>query len=336
MRAWESAPHRTVCSSDWAGSGSGSRSAMGSQLSSTTSIVRPPSQSITASSVDMSGWGGIDSVFANTDTTAPGSDSCASSTSQAPSSYSAVRCRASSMANRVLSTPPVPVSVNSLDVRTTSRRSAKVSATPIIVPATRGRFERLIGIARSGGKSVDRPSASTWNSAIVPRSRRRCSPRGRTPMPDGSVGASRRTSSEMISWSPFAAAATRAAWWMARPTKPSSCWETSPTCSPIRTLTSQPGDHGSACSPRCICTAAVTAAIGASNETKNESPSVPCSTPPFWEMAARTISRCRPINSPYCADALQQRRGTLDVTEQSVRIDEATGGAYAWPLTTTS
>ena len=164
-----------------------------------------------------------------------------------------------------------------------SRPAASSSASrPTNVVSWVGRLFGRASSDRSGGKSAGRPSATTWTMRTgALRSLSRCSPRSRsvTPSTGWSTSWSRIRPDARI-WPPWATAAIRAARLMPRPTRLSPDCSAPPVWRPIRTRIGASSGHGSAASARCAATAAATAAGASWKATKNESPSVPCSTPP--------------------------------------------------------
>ncbi len=85
---------------------------------------------------------------------------------------------------------------------------------------------------------------------------------------------------------------------MSIPTSEPPCVRASPEWTPIRTRIGASCGQGSAASDRWAARAAATAPRAERKTTKNESPSVPCSSPPPAANAARSSTRWRSRISP--------------------------------------
>ncbi len=256
-----------------------------------------------SSSVSRTGRPGCPAIRSASDTaaaTASWSATAASSTSQTPSpdpsSSSAATCRPS----LVLPHPPAPVSVTSREDSTRARTSPSSRSRPMNVASWAG---RLFGSAalpseRSGGNSACRPAACSWKSRSGrPRSFSRWAPRSLSAAPGGRESRTRAAAvSDNSTCPPCATAATRAARWTSRPTRPVAVVVASPVCTPIRTRTCSPAGHACACSACCISSTAAAHARGEENAAKNASPWVSSSRPACATRAAR-ISEWWPASS---------------------------------------
>ena len=176
----------------------------------TSSSRLPASASATVVISGVSPCGVIPSTVAIAAGIEPGSPTAASSTIHAPSGNSPASSAPTSSAIRVLPTPPTPVSVTSCR----SRTSSATSAHQFVATDERGNLpwqvaRRSCSALRSTGKSVGRPSATTWNTEIRPRSpRSTCSPSGRS---DRRLRSSTSVVSDTRTCPPCASAISRAA-----------------------------------------------------------------------------------------------------------------------------
>ncbi len=189
-----------------------------SQLSKMSS-ARRPSSALTSAVVAPSGPGLSRRVDAAASGTSDASSRVENSTNQTPSGYWSTRCAPSSSASRVFPTPPGPVRVSS-DVDATRSSASAISASrPTNVDSWRGRLFGRVSSDRTGGKSVSRPSATTWYSrTAAARSLSRCSPRSRNDTPSGTpVPMSARAASETRTCPPCPAEQIRAARWTSMP-----------------------------------------------------------------------------------------------------------------------
>src|SRR4029453_14952859 len=96
---------------------------------------------------------------------------------------------------------------------------------------------------------------------------------------------------------------------------------------PIRTRNSAPSGHSYSASARWPSTAAATASLARRKATKNESPCVSISWPPWGHEPHRGESRVLRQPLPVKpAEPLQQARGPLDVREEE---GDGSGGPLA-------
>ena len=197
--------------------------------------------------------------------------------------------------------PPGPDSVSRRVVPSRSSASRSSRSRPTNVVSWVGRLFGRASSERIGGKSAGRPSMTTWAiRSGARRSLRRCWPRSRSETPSGSSpSTSARVVSLSSTWPPWATAAMRAVRLMATPMTSLPVDSISPVCRPIRTRIGAACGQGSAASARCASAAADRASIARRKMTKNESPSVPCSCPPYARFAARTMARWRSRRSRY-------------------------------------
>ena len=138
---------------------SAAASRMCSQLSNTSNRTRPSSAAATDSLTLLPGCWMMPRIAATASGTAAGSVTAASSKSHTPSGNSSASCEATSIARRVLPTPPTPVNVTSLRERTAVAISATSASRPIRLVAAGRRFPGVESSVRSGGKSVRSPGA---------------------------------------------------------------------------------------------------------------------------------------------------------------------------------
>ena len=97
--------------------------------------------------------------------TAAGSATAANSKTQTPSTNSSANCVATSIASRVLPTPPTPVNVTNRCERSAACRSRQTSASrPIKLVIAGRKFPGFEATPRNDGKSVRSPGARTWNT----------------------------------------------------------------------------------------------------------------------------------------------------------------------------
>ena len=113
----------------------------------------------------------------------------ASSQNHTPSGNRGSNSAATCNANRVLPTPPAPVSVTSDNRQTSSVTDAISASRPTNDVTCSGRLSRgNASSVRSGGNSRPRSGWVTWNNRSGrPRSRSRCSPRSTNPYFSGSA-----------------------------------------------------------------------------------------------------------------------------------------------------
>jgi hypothetical protein len=91
----------------------------------------------------------------------------------------------------------------------------------------------------------------------------------------------------------WATAATRAARWMPKPTRPVVLVsDASPQWTPVRTRTWVPAGHAWVAKARCISIAPLAQALAEENTAKKPSPWVLISFPPWEARAARVIPWC--------------------------------------------
>ena len=121
-----------------------------SQLSNTSSRIRPSSAAATLSLTVLPGCWVMPSTAATASGTAAGSVTAASSKSQTPSGYSSASCVATSSASRVLPTPPTPVNVTSRCARSAASISRTSDSRPIKLVVAGRRFPGLVSSARNG------------------------------------------------------------------------------------------------------------------------------------------------------------------------------------------
>ena len=229
-------------------------------------------------------------------------------------------CAASWSDSRVLPVPPGPVSVSSRVVASRPAAASSSASRPMNVVSWVGRLFGRASSDRRAGKSAGRPAAMTWTIRTgALRSLSRCSPRSRSVTPSTGRSTSwSRTRLEARIWPPWARAAIRAARLMPSPTRLSPDCSAPPVWRPIRTLIVASSGQGSAASARCAATAASTASGASRNATKRESPSVPCSMPPW---ASLGLAQDRPLALAQLGvaiptDGLLEPRRALDVAEQ--------------------
>ena len=121
-----------------------------SQLSSSTSRLRPPTASISVSSTGRSGSWRTPSTSATVTATRSGSPSRARSANHAPSPAPSASPAATCRARRVLPAPPAPVNVTSRQAPTSRRTSASSPSRPMKLDAGAGRLLRsVVSVATS-------------------------------------------------------------------------------------------------------------------------------------------------------------------------------------------
>ena len=227
---------------------------------------------------------------------------------------------------------PGPVNVSRRVRDSRSAASATSRSRPTNVVSWVGRLFGRASSDRSGGKSDGRPSTTSWASRSgARRSLSRCSPRSRRPMPVrqavGDEGPRRVGEQDLAAvgdgGDPGRPVDVESDERSRRPSRPR------PMCRPIRTRTTASSGQGSSARARWAATAAATADRALRNTTKNESPSVPCSSPSCASNAARSSARCRSRSSRVArgADAFLEAGRALDVAEQEGRGPRRPPGA---------
>ena len=285
------------------------QSAICSRLSRTNSSSRSRIQSASTVPTGRPASSGTASVEATAEATSPPSLIVASGTKKAPSRKPSARRDAARSARRVLPAPPGPVRVISLRSARSSARPSSSTSRPTKVVASGGRCARRTSSARSGGNAAGSPRISSCQSASGSgRSFSRYDPSGRRRTPSGRVPTTRlRVESEMSTCPPCPAAAMRAARLTSRPTYSSAPGTPMPVWSPIRTRIVASFGQAAVASAISACTAASTADRASGNTTKNESPSVPSSMPPFAAIAPRSSRWCCSKASVNAADPSSRR-----------------------------
>ena len=152
--------------------------------------------------------------------TSIGSSTGSNGTKKVPSGKSVPAAWASSIANRVLPIPPGPVIVMSRAVRSRLPAAVSSGSRPTNDVTGLGRLFGRASIVRRTGKSVMRPSTSSWLSRSGSgKSRRRNAPRSRHATPLGRASPTMpRVAAETTTWPPWPAFAIRAARLMSMPT----------------------------------------------------------------------------------------------------------------------
>ncbi len=260
-----------------------SRSRLSRSQSATVSLMGRVPPSVTPSAVAIRG------------ATSIGSRIGSSGTKKTPSGKSSAARAASWSDSRVLPVPPGPVRVSSRVVASSPAASSSSASRPTKVVSCTGRLLGRASSVRSGGNADRRPSPTTSRMRTgAVRSLSRCSPRStsRTPSTGWSDSRSRVRLDARI-WPPWATAAIRAARLMLSPTRLPPLCSAAPELMPIRTRIGASSGHGSAWTARWPATAASIAVDASGKATKNESPSVPCSTPPYAAHASRRSVRWR-------------------------------------------
>ena len=140
-----------------------------SQLSNNNTARRCASQSNTASHGDVFGAGLTDNTDITMSTIASGSPSTPRSRKNAPSGNSSPSWQHSSIAKRVLPTPPTPVNVVKRCRVTTDRRSAISSARPRKSVAGDGRLPSLLAVLSRSNS----PAPTCHNDVGDPNPRKR-------------------------------------------------------------------------------------------------------------------------------------------------------------------
>jgi hypothetical protein len=254
-----------------------------SQLSSTIRTFWKARASSSPSRTARPGCSPIPRASEMAEGTASPSKTVAISTSQTPSPDPSSSSAATWRASLVLPAPPAPVSVTRREDPARARISASSRSRPMKADSWAGRLFGSAGLPseRSGGNSARRPAACSWKiRSGRPRSFSRWTPRSRSVAPGGSESRTRAAAvSERTTCPPCATAASRAARWTSRPTKPVAVLDASPVYIPIRTRTPSPPGQVRAARARCISIAAATQAVGDENTAKNASPWVSASSP---------------------------------------------------------
>ncbi len=149
-----------------------------SQLSNTSNRTRPSSAAATLSVTVFPGCCVMPNTAATASGTAAGSVTAANSKNQTPSGNSSHRRAATSVASRVLPTPPTPANVTNRWALSASRTWSTSDWRPTKLVNGGRRFPGLVSSARNAGKSVRSPGARIWNTPTgVGRSRNRRGPR---------------------------------------------------------------------------------------------------------------------------------------------------------------
>ena len=214
-------------------------------------------------------------------TTSAGSSSGASGTKMVPPSASSERRRASSSREAGLAGAARP----------DDREQTRLALEP-----ERGRLEQLLLAAekvrrgRAAGRRLP-ASAAAGSSAVAELEEPDRRVEVLEPVPAEVDGrgvreTSAAVASERITWPPCARAATRAPRWTSIPTYPSAVAVGAPVWRPIRTRIGPPA------SASLATRAAATAPAAVGKATKNASPCVSTSTPPWSANAARRTRRC--------------------------------------------
>ena len=155
-----------------------------SQLSMTSSRTLPSSAVATDSLTLLPGCWVMPRIAATASGTAAGSPTGASSKSQTPSGNSSARRVATSVARRVLPTPPTPVKVTSRCDFSSVATASSADSRPMKLLGAGRRFPGVVSRVRNGGKSVRRPDARTWNiPTAAGRSRKRRGPKSSRSIP---------------------------------------------------------------------------------------------------------------------------------------------------------
>ena len=293
-----------------------------SQLSSTIRTAWKARASSRPSRTALPGCSPIPRASEMAEGTASPSKTGAISTSQTPSPDPSSSSAATWRANLVLPAPPAPVSVTRREDPTRPRISASSRSRPMKADSWAGRLFGSAGLPseRSGGNSARRPAACSWTiRSGRPRSFSRWIPRSRSVVPGGSESRTRAAAvSERTTCPPCATAASRAARWTSRPTKPVAVLDASPVYIPIRTRTCSPPGQVHAARARCI---SIAAATQADRRREHGEERVPLGIHFLTVVIGKTRPDQRVVvgKDPRVLafpQALQQRRRALDVGEE--------------------